>query len=240
MLCSRFSAPLALSAARPAASRLALAASSSSSSIMWMPRRWAAAASSDDAKDGADKKDQQETPVDQAVHEEIARLQGELKKMTEKAEEFKRAAQYSAAEAENARRIAREDVAKANSFGIQKFAKDVLEVNDTLERAIDSFEKLQPEEQKMLNEHKVLSGLVTGVKLSHSVMIHNMARHGVEPIKANVGDTFDPHVHDAVFQAPATDEVKEGQICNILKKGFMLKDRVLRATQVGVAQNLTK
>lgn len=216
----------------------------SSSSFAWMPRRSCATNEEANKKDAdgktAGKKEENgNSTIPEAVHEEIAKLKADLKKMTEKADEYKRAAMYSAAEADTARRIAREDVAKAQNFGITKFAKDVLDVNDTLERAIEVFEKLQPEEKKTLEEHKILNSLVTGVKLSHSVMVQNLNRHGVEAIKANPGDVFDVNFHDAVFQAPATNEIEEGRIAVVTKKGYMLKDRVLRAAQVGVAKNLT-
>lgn len=231
MLCSRsFTSRLAASSIN----RSCVAASSTA----WMSLR-SCASKAEDAKKEEETAKKGGDAIPEAVHEEIAKLKADLKKMTEKADEFKSKAMYSAAEADTARRIAREDVAKAQNFGITKFAKDILEVNDTLERAIEAFEKLQPEEKKTLEEHKVLNSLVTGVKMSHSVMVHNLHRHGVEPIKANPGDVFDCNVHDAVFQAPATDDIQEGQIANVVKKGYMLKERVLRATQVGVAKNLT-
>lgn len=233
MLCSRFSTrALQTSATTSAiASRFAVAAAST----MWAPRRFG----SDDAKAaGEGEKKEGESAIPAEIHEELNKLKAELKKKTEEVEDFKRKALYSAAEAENARRIAREDVAKAQNFGITKFAKDVLDVNDTLERAIEAFEKLEPEEKKTLTEHKILNSLVTGVKMSHSVMVHNMARHGVEPIKANPGDKFDEKFHEAVFQSPATEQTPPGTISNVTKKGFMLKDRVLRATQCGVAADI--
>lgn len=236
MLCSRFSTRAVCASNKQLSSCFAAATTSS----LWMPRRFTASEGAEAKKEtteGAEKK-KEDSSIPAEIHEEMNKLKAELKKKTEEVEEFKRKALYSAAEAENARRIAREDVKKANDFGITKFAKDVLEVNDTLERAIEAFEKLEPEEKKTLTEHKILNSLVTGVKMSHSVMVHNMSRHGVEPIKANPGDTFDEKIHDAVFQSPASEECPPGTISNVVKKGFMLKERVLRATQCGVAADI--
>lgn len=237
MLCSRvcFSRNIANTMFGSAAVA-ALASSSSSSSAAaiaarpWLPRRWAA------TDVGADAGKAGEGELPEAAKEELAKLRAELKKMQEQAVESKNAALYSAAEAENARRIAREDVDKAKAYGITSFAKDMLDVNDTLERAIDAFGKLDPAEVKMLTEHKLFSQLVTGVKMSHNMMVHNLGRNQIELIEANKGDKFDPTKHDAVFTAPVTDDVKEGEIAVVTKKGYMLKSRVLRAAQCGVAQ----
>jgi molecular chaperone GrpE len=112
----------------------------------------------------------------------------------------------------------------------------MVEVADTLEKAVEAFEKVPAEEQKTIQEHKILASILQGVKMSTSVLQQNFARHGVEKLKVQVGDEFDPNKHNALFNSPATDKVKPGHVSTIIKSGYMLKERVLRATAVGVAQ----
>lgn len=206
-------------------------AAATQQAALWMPRRWQSeeAAKEGEAKEGAE----QSKELKEAL-EQVAKLQEQLKDKDGEIKELKEKALYIAADAENARRIAREDVAKAKDFSVTGFAKDMLEVSDTLTRAVQAFEKL-PEEQVEANPQ--MKHVLTGVKMSESVLLHNLSRHGVEDMKAAVGHEFDPNKHDALFNSPATDEVKAGCISNVVKTGFMIKERVLRAAQVGVAQD---
>jgi molecular chaperone GrpE len=64
-----------------------------------------------------------------------------------------------------------------------------------------------------------------------------MAKHGLTTISPNVGDVFDPQLHQAMFEAPLPGTVA-GQIIQVALEGFMLHDRLLRPAQVGVSSNL--
>lgn len=163
----------------------------------------------------------------------IETLEKKLKEAEEKLAELKKDVLYQAAETENVRRIGREDVEKARNFGIQSFSKDMLDVADTLERGVQAFEKLPHAD---LNENRAISAIYTGVKMSCSVLLKNLSKHGVEKMDVKVGEKFDPHRHEALFKSPVTAEVKADHISNVLKSGYMLKERVLRACQVGVAE----
>lgn len=195
----------------------------------WAPRRFAG----EEAKKEEAKKEEPKADGQAKQTDEVADL---LKKKDAEIAELKSQALYMAAEAENTRRIARDDVAKAKDFGVTSFAKDMVDVVDTLERAIEACGKLPADEAKMLEHSKAFHAIVSGVKMSASVLSHNLARHGVEKMKAAVGDTFDPNKHDAIFNAPATDLTPPGSLANVVKQGYMLKERVLRPAQVGVAQ----
>ncbi len=61
-----------------------------------------------------------------------------------------------------------------------------------------------------------------------------LARRGVKPIEA-VGKPFDTHQHEAVVQVPANDEEADGSVSFETQKGYLLGDRVLRPSKVGVA-----
>ena len=58
--------------------------------------------------------------------------------------------------------------------------------------------------------------------------------HGIEPISPEVGDKFDPQLHQAMFEAPVPG-TKAGEIIQVSAEGFMLHDRLLRPSQVGVS-----
>lgn len=139
---------------------------------------------------------------------------------------------YRAADAENARRIGREDVDKAKQYGITSFGKDMLEVADTLSKGIEAFEKVPAEE---MQADKALNSIYTGVKLSLKVLHQNMSTHGIEKMGVTVGTPFDFNLHDALARMPVTKDAPNDTVCHVLKDGYTIKDRVLRAAQVGVA-----
>jgi len=164
----------------------------------------------------------------------IETLEKKLKEAEERIAELKKDVLYQAAETENVRRIGREDVEKARNFGIQSFSKDMLDVADTLERGVEAFEKLPHAD---LKENRAIAAIYTGVKMSCTVLLKNLGKHGVEKMDVKVGDKFDPHRHEALFKSPVTAELKADHVSNVLKTGYMLKERVLRACQVGVAED---
>ena len=59
-------------------------------------------------------------------------------------------------------------------------------------------------------------------------------KHGIDVIKPEVGDRFDPKLHEAMFEAPLPG-TKAGDIIQVSAEGFMLHDRLLRAAHVGVS-----
>ncbi len=168
-----------------------------------------------------------------AESKELADLKSTLAAKEEEIKNLKSQLMYAVADADTARRVGREDAQKAKDFSVTAFGKDMLEVNDTLERAIESLNHLPKEE---FENHKTLQAIFTGIKLSNSVLQKNLQRHGVEVMDAHIGQEFNPNKHDAIFTAAASTHAKAGCICNVVKKGYMIKERVLRPAQVGVAE----
>lgn len=73
-----------------------------------------------------------------------------------------------------------------------------------------------------------------GVEIIHKQMLDLLARRGVKPLDA-LGADFDPHMHQAVASEPA-DGRRDGEVIEVLRKGYVLNDRLLRPAMVKVAQ----
>ena len=129
------------------------------------------------------------------------------------------------ADAENSRKRAEKDRRDAQLYGGQKLARDMLPVYDSLMRALTA-----ASEENRTNA----AGLIEGVELTLRELTNILSRHGVERIAPQPGDPFDPHLHEAMFEAPVPDYTA-GQIIQVMAEGFRLHDQLLRPAQVGVA-----
>ena len=78
--------------------------------------------------------------------------------------------------------------------------------------------------------------LIEGIELTMRELLNVFNKHGIELISPEVGDTFDPQMHQAMFEAPVPG-TKAGEIIQVMTEGFLLHDRLLRPAQVGVSSN---
>jgi molecular chaperone GrpE len=76
--------------------------------------------------------------------------------------------------------------------------------------------------------------LIEGIELTLKELLSVFTKHGISLISPQVGDVFDPKLHQAMFEAPVPD-TKAGDIIQVSAEGFMLHDRLLRPAQVGVS-----
>jgi molecular chaperone GrpE len=129
------------------------------------------------------------------------------------------------ADAENSRKRAEKDRQEAQLYGSSRLARDLLPVYDSLRRALGAVTDEQRE---------ATSALIEGVELTLRELVNVFTRHGLEPIVPEVGDIFDPQLHQAMFEAPLPG-TKAGDIIQVMTEGFMLHDRLLRPAQVGVS-----
>ena len=129
------------------------------------------------------------------------------------------------ADVENSRKRSDRDRREAENYGGSKLARDMLPIYDNLRRALQSSADAEKDANKALLE---------GVELTMRELISVFKKHGIEPIVPEVGDKFDPQLHQAMFEAPLPD-TKAGDIIQVAAEGFMLHDRLLRPAQVGVS-----
>lgn len=125
------------------------------------------------------------------------------------------------AETENIRKRAARDRREAEQYGGSKLARDLLPVYDNLRRALDAAGEAN-------------DAVTEGVQLTLRELLNVFSKHGMTPIAPEVGDKFDPAVHEAMFEAPLPG-TKAGDIIQVTGEGFMLHDRLLRPAQVGVS-----
>jgi len=129
------------------------------------------------------------------------------------------------ADAENARKRSDRDRREAEQYGGSKLARDLLPVFDNMKRAVAAV----PEEMRETSK-----AMIEGVELTMRELISVFKRHGIEPISPEVGDRFDPQLHEAMFEAPLPG-TSAGDIIQVEADGFMLHDRLLRPAKVGVS-----
>lgn len=75
--------------------------------------------------------------------------------------------------------------------------------------------------------------LLQGVEATYRILIQTFAKYGIKPFDPT-GEDFDPNRHEAMYSAPVPGK-KAGEVLDCQKLGYTIKDRVLRAAQVGVA-----
>jgi molecular chaperone GrpE len=131
------------------------------------------------------------------------------------------------AEAENSRKRAERDRREAEHYGGSRLARDLLPVYDNLRRALDAAGE---------DQRAAAGAVIEGIELTLRELLSVFTKHGMTPIAPEAGETFDPQLHQAMFEAPVPG-TKAGQIIQVMAEGFMLHDRLLRPAQVGVSSN---
>ena len=126
------------------------------------------------------------------------------------------------AEVENTRKRAEADVLKAEKFGIDKFATNLLPVMDSLEKAMEHAQK----EEGLMKD---------GLLAIYRQLVHAMEVSGMKSFEP-VGEKFDPNRHQAVTVVPPAEGQESGTVATVFQKGWMIQERVLRPAMVAVAQ----
>ncbi|ABD85902.1 GrpE protein [Rhodopseudomonas palustris BisB18] len=137
------------------------------------------------------------------------------------------------AEMENLRKRTAREVADARTYGIAGFARDVLDIADNLQRALDAV----PADARATAEPG-LKALIEGVELTERSMLNALEKNGVKKFDP-IGEKFDPNFQQAMYEVPDSS-VAAGTVVQVVQAGFTLGDRVLRPALVAVSKGGAK
>ncbi|KAL2675031.1 hypothetical protein Neosp_011211 [[Neocosmospora] mangrovei] len=196
-----------------------------------------------DAKESDSAKSAEEAKTENKKDEKSANGEAdavaELKKALEaketEARDWKDKCLRTVADFRNLQERTQREVKTARDFAIQKFAKDLVDSVDNLDRALGMVpqEKLNVDEKP---EHlQDLANLYEGLKMTEDILMSTLKKHGLERTNPE-GDKFNPNEQEATFMAPQPDK-EDNTVFFVQQKGFKLNGRVLRAAKVGVVKN---
>jgi len=147
----------------------------------------------------------------------------ELAGALQELDEFRDRYHRSLADQENARKRHQREMQDARRYGVSELSKELLEVADNLDRALDGASSDEPEHP-----------MIAGVRMVRDELRRALCNHGVEEIEA-VGQPFDPMLHNAIMQEDR-DDLEPGTVTEEFAKGYKIADRLLRASMVKVAK----
>ena len=143
--------------------------------------------------------------------------------MEEEIESLKDQVLRAKAEVQNVRRVAEQEVRKARLYGVESLAKNFLSVGDNLERAIES-----------LNEDSKPEDLEEGLRLILKSYEDALETGGIISIDPK-GEPFNPEQHEA-HSVIENEDLEPNSIIEVIQRGFMIQDRVLRPAKVIVTK----
>ena len=172
----------------------------------------------------AEQSEAQDTAENHDAAAETVDWKAQAEKLAEDMTSLKDQAVRAQAEMQNIRRRAEKDVEKAHKFGLEKFAKELLPVIDSLEKAIDA-------EIESGNES---SPLREGVEMTLSMLLSGIKKFDLEQVDP-IGHPFDPALHEAMSLVEAPD-AEPNTVIAAMQKGYTLSGRLIRPAMVIVAK----
>ncbi|MDG4551026.1 MAG: nucleotide exchange factor GrpE [Candidatus Contendobacter sp.] len=160
--------------------------------------------------------------------EEFDALQQDLDQALAKADEHWKLYLGTHAEMENLRKRAERDVQNAHKFALERFFGELLPVRDSLELGLAAAS----------GDAVDVTRLREGVELTLRQLAAAMEKFGAREIHP-LGARFNPNEHEAMAMAP-TDQAEPNTVIQVLQKGYLLNDRLIRPAKVLVAQAIPK
>jgi molecular chaperone GrpE len=159
--------------------------------------------------------------------------EGSVEALTKDVAEAKDRMLRTLAEMENLRKRTQREVADARTYGITSFARDVLDIADNLQRALDAV----PMEAREAADPG-LKALIEGVELTERSLHKTLDKNGVQKLDP-LGEKFDPNFHQAMYEVPDSS-VPTGTVVQVVQGGYTIGDRVLRPALVAVSKGGVK
>ena len=135
------------------------------------------------------------------------------------------------AEMENQRRRFEKEKKEAFEFGGFNFSAESLSLLDNIDRAILSFKN-----DEVLKSNKDLNKVIDAVEIVKKDLVSIFKKNGIEPIEC-IDKKFDPNIHQAMLEV-ASETKDQGIVVQEIQKGYMMKDRLLRPSFVGVTKKI--
>ena len=160
----------------------------------------------------AEKKSKKKPTLKDQVNELNEQLNGEKDKFLRLFAEF-----------ENYRKRTAKERLELFTTASQELMTALLPISDDMDRALIEFKKSNNNE------------LIEGFELIYSKFNEILKSKGLNEIKVDKGDKFDPENHEAITQIKADKEKNKGKIVDVIEKGFMLGEKIIRYPKVVVA-----
>lgn len=159
--------------------------------------------------------------------------EGSVEALTKEAAESRDKMLRTLAEMENLRKRTSREVADARIYGITGFARDVLDIADNLQRALDAV----PAEAKAAADPG-LKALIEGVELTERSLLNALEKNGVRKFDP-AGEKFDPNFQQAMYEIP-DPTVPAGTVVQVVQAGYTIGERVLRPALVAISKGGAK
>ena len=172
----------------------------------------------------SDLENMTESAEEAAGEDALSALRAELAEQTAKAKEHLDQWKRTAADFANYRKRQMKEQEQMIKRANASLIMDLLPVLDDLERALDG-----------LDDGEKTSSWAQGVQLVEHKLQATLSKAGLEEIAAGPGTPFDPNLYEAIFHEESA-EYPEGTIMGVMRKGYKLGDRLLRAAMVRVAK----
>ena len=160
--------------------------------------------------------------VEEVVEDLIDERDEKIKKLESELADYKNKYAMAYADTENTRKRLQAEADQAKKYRIQSFALEILPVLDNLERALSS------------DENKKDEGFYKGVQMIYNQLVEALKKEGVTEVDC-LNKEFDPNFENAIMQEKV-EGVDSNIVVEVLQKGYMLKDRVLRAAMVKTSE----
>ena len=177
------------------------------------------------AKDKKKKEEKDENvndEVEEVVTDIIDEKDEKIKKLEAEVNDLKNKYALAYADTQNMQKRLQAEAEQTRKYRIQSFALEILPVLDNLERALAS------------DENKKDEGFYKGVQMIYDQLIAALKNEGVTEIDC-LNKDFDPNFEQAIMQEKV-EGMESNKVIEVLQKGYMLKDRVLRAAMVKTSE----